>query len=232
MWDHFCFSGSIWPDLHLLRYICPVCWSRNITHLPDERKQNINYRKKILLKLSSSIALTSLFKYYLSVKVYTRDPEKTSLISLSVFSVKSSKRLCLHRAWIVDCVTLKGNVFLWITSHLQNLYFWHLAVLIKSKSLMVHTFFQRFIPIHIHEYCMISYHMLNTSYFERLQDSLSVCMICQHTSSHPPPSPSVWPLLSLLVDVIVPLCSHFTMAILHLSGRLRLSVCLSICLPR
>lgn len=54
-------------------------------------------------------------------------------------------------------------------------------------------------------------------------------MICQDTSSHPPPSPSVWPLLSLLVDVIVPLCSHFTMAILHLPGQLRLSVSPSAC---
>lgn len=59
--------------------------------------------------------------------------------------------------------------------------------------------------------------------------TVSVCVICQNTSSHPPPSPSVWPLLSLLVDVIVPLCSHFTMAILHLSGWLSLSVSPSAC---
>lgn len=58
---------------------------------------------------------------------------------------------------------------------------------------------------------------------------LSARTICQHTSYHPPPSPSVWSLLSLLVDVIVPLCSHFTMAILHLSDRLRLPVSPSAC---
>lgn len=47
---------------------------------------------------------------------------------------------------------------------------------------------------------------------------LSAQMISHRSSSSPPPSPSVWVLLSLLVDVIAPLCSHFVMAILHFPG--------------
>lgn len=58
----------------------------------------------------------------------------------------------------------------------------------------------------------------------RKSSGLSAYMMCLHTSSRPPRSPSVCPLLSLFLDVIGPLCSHFTMAILHLFGLLRMSV--------
>lgn len=88
--------------------ICPGCWSRNITHLADERKQNIN----------SIHSLQLLWRLSWSATCWWR---RSTFISSSMFSVTLSEMLLLHSDlmlnWVV-ATTLhhtEGNVLLHTT---------------------------------------------------------------------------------------------------------------------